>query len=113
MLAGVVVNNAIVLIDYVNQLRGRGMDVNSALLEAGETRLRPILMTTMTTVLGLLPLALGLGSGAEMQQPLALTVMGGLTVGALLTLFVIPLVYSIFDRLLPKATNIVHVESVQ
>ncbi|MBS4032555.1 MAG: efflux RND transporter permease subunit [Clostridiales bacterium] len=111
MLAGVVVNNAIVLIDYVNQLRGRGLDLNSALLEAGETRLRPILMTTLTTVLALMPLALGIGSGAEMQQPLALTVMGGLTVGALLTLFVIPLIYSIFDRLLPKATNIVQTQT--
>ncbi|MDW7652291.1 MAG: efflux RND transporter permease subunit, partial [Bacillota bacterium] len=111
MLSGIVVNNAIVLIDYVNQLRGRGLDVHSALLEAGETRLRPILMTTLTTVLAMLPLALGIGSGAEMQQPLALTVMGGLTVGALLTLFVIPLIYSIFDRLLPKATNIVQTEA--
>jgi HAE1 family hydrophobic/amphiphilic exporter-1 len=110
VLAGVVVNNAIVLVDYVNQLRGRGMDLQDALLEAGETRLRPILMTTLTTVLGLVPLSLGIGSGAEMQQPLALTVMGGLVVGALLTLFVIPMVYSVFDRLVPRATNIVEAE---
>ncbi len=106
ILAGIVVNNAIVLIDYVNKLRSRGMERDEALLTAGETRLRPILMTTLTTILGLLPLALVSGSGSEMQKPLAVAVVGGLTVSALLTLYIIPLVYRLVDRLFPRATNI-------
>lgn len=110
ILAGIVVNNAIVLIDYVNKLRSRGMERDEALLTAGETRLRPILMTTLTTILGLLPLALVSGSGSEMQKPLAVAVIGGLTVSALLTLYIIPLVYRLVDRLFPRATNILKTE---
>jgi HAE1 family hydrophobic/amphiphilic exporter-1 len=99
MLAGIVVNNAIVLVDTVNQLRREeGLDKRSALIEAGSRRLRPILMTSATTILGLLPMALGLGEGAELRSPLAVTVIGGLTVGTLLTLVVIPVVYSVLDR---------------
>ncbi len=99
MLAGIVVNNAIVLIDAVNQLRrDQGMPRRQALLAAGVQRLRPILMTTGTTVFGLLPMALGLGEGAELRAPLAITVIGGLSVATLLTLIVIPLVYSLLDR---------------
>jgi hydrophobic/amphiphilic exporter-1 (mainly G- bacteria), HAE1 family len=98
MLAGIVVNNAIVLIDTVNQLRARGVPRDEALVEAGLTRLRPILMTSSTTILGLLPMALGLGEGAELRAPLAITVIGGLTVATALTLVVIPVVYALLDR---------------
>jgi HAE1 family hydrophobic/amphiphilic exporter-1 len=99
MLAGIVVNNAIVLIDYVNQLRREScMKKLEAVLRAGELRLRPILMTTSTTVLGLLPMALGLGEGAEIRAPMAITVIGGLILSTMLTLIIIPVVYTVFDR---------------
>jgi HAE1 family hydrophobic/amphiphilic exporter-1 len=100
MLGGIVVNNAIVLIDCVKQLRGEGMSCREALVQAGARRMRPILMTTATTTLGLLPMAFGLGEGAELRQPLAITVIGGLLVSTLLTLVVIPVVYLLADRLL-------------
>jgi len=94
MLVGIVVNNAIVLVDYINLLRReQGMDVRAAIIEAGRLRLRPILMTTTTTVLGLLPLALGIGTGAELQAALARVVIGGLTASTLVTLLLIPVVY--------------------
>jgi len=99
MLAGIVVNNAIVLVDYVNTLRRRGMDYHEALLTAGSVRLRPILMTTATTTLGLLPMALGLGDGAELRTPMAVAVISGLLISTLLTLFVIPVIYSLTERL--------------
>ena len=98
MLAGIVVKNAIVMVDYINICRERGMPKNEAIVEAGKIRLRPILMTTLTTVLGLVPMALGLGEGAEIRAPMAITVIGGLAVSTLLTLIVIPTVYSVFDR---------------
>jgi len=98
VLAGIVVNNGIVLIDYTKQLRTRGVPKIEALVEAGTVRMRPILMTTLTTVLGLLPMSLGLGEGAEVRAPLALTLMGGLTSATLLTLFVLPAVYVTLDR---------------
>ncbi len=98
MLSGIVVNNAIVLVDYIGQLRKSGMDKFSAIVEAGTVRLRPILMTTATTVLGLLPMAIGLGEGAEIKAPMAITVIGGLTIATFLTLVVIPCVYAIVDR---------------
>lgn len=98
MLAGIVVNNAIVLIDAVNQRRRAGMTRTAALLSAGSDRLRPILMTSATTVLGLLPMAMGLGEGAELRAPLAITVIGGLTLATGLTLIVIPVVYTLVDR---------------
>jgi HAE1 family hydrophobic/amphiphilic exporter-1 len=97
LLAGIVVNNAIVLIDLINQMRNRGMQKLEAILEGGRSRLRPILMTTLTTVLGLLPLALGFGEGAEVRSPMAITVIGGLTVSTMLTLIVIPVVYSLLE----------------
>jgi HAE1 family hydrophobic/amphiphilic exporter-1 len=93
LLAGIVVNNAIVLIDCVNRLRRRGVDKVEAVVMAGHIRLRPILMTTLTSVLGLLPMALAWGEGAELRQPLAVTVLFGLSVATLLTLVVIPAVY--------------------
>ena len=98
LLAGIVVNNAIVLIDFINQLRQRGMEKFEAIAEAGRSRLRPILMTTLTTVLGLLPLALGFGEGAEVRAPMAITVIGGLSVSTMLTLVVIPVMYAVMDR---------------
>ena len=99
MLAGIVVNNAIVLVDYINHLRREeGMAKMEAVLRAGELRFRPILMTTSTTVLGLLPMALGLGDGAEIRAPMAITVIGGLLVSTLLTLVLIPVVYTLLDR---------------
>jgi HAE1 family hydrophobic/amphiphilic exporter-1 len=98
LLAGIVVNNAIVLIDFINQLRSRGMSKLEAIMEGGKLRLRPIMMTTITTTLGLLPLALGFGEGAEIRSPMAITVIGGLIVSTLLTLVVIPVVYSVLDR---------------
>ena len=98
MLAGIVVNNAIVLIDYINTLRRTGMEKTEAIIQAGAVRLRPIAMTTATTVLGLLPMALGLGEGAEIRTPMALTVIAGLISATFLTLVVIPTVYSLVDR---------------
>ncbi|MDI3280020.1 MAG: efflux RND transporter permease subunit [Bacillota bacterium] len=97
MLAGIVVNNAIVLVDYINTLRRRGMERDQAILAAGPVRLRPVLMTTLTTVLGLVPLAMGRGEGAEMDAPLGIVVIGGLSASTLLTLVVVPVIYSIFD----------------
>ena len=98
MLAGIVVNNAIVLVDLINQLRAQGKSRNDAIMEAGKARLRPILMTSLTTALGLLPMALGFGEGSEVRTPMAITVIGGLIVSTLLTLLVIPVVYSLMDR---------------
>jgi HAE1 family hydrophobic/amphiphilic exporter-1 len=98
MLAGIVVNNAIVLVDAVNQRRRSGATIEEALVEAGSSRLRPILMTSATTIFGLLPMAMGLGEGAELRAPLAITVIGGLSVATLLTLVVIPVVYALVER---------------
>jgi len=98
MLAGIVVKNGIVLIDLVNRLREEGMDRTRALLEGGRSRLRPILMTTLTAVLGLLPMAISGGEGAEVRAPMAITVIGGLIVSTVLTLVVIPVIYTLLDR---------------
>ena len=97
MLAGIVVNNAIVLIDRINQLREQGIEKVEAIKQSAETRLRPIIMTTLTTTLGLLPLAIGFGDGAEMRTPMALTVIFGLVFSTLLTLLFIPALYWLFD----------------
>ncbi len=102
MLAGIVVNNAIVLVDYINILKGRGMDTESAIIKAGPTRLRPILMTTLTTILALIPLALGFGEGAEAMAPMAIAVMFGLVTSTLLTLLIVPVIYYSFDNLSMK-----------
>jgi HAE1 family hydrophobic/amphiphilic exporter-1 len=99
MLAGIVVNNAIVLVDYINTLRLRGMERAEAIVTAGSVRLRPILMTTATTALGLTPMALGLGDGAEIRTPMAIAVISGLLASTVLTLLLIPSVYSMIDRL--------------
>lgn len=105
MLAGIVVNNAIVLIDYIGIRRGWGEDRTEAILNSGPRRLRPILMTTLTTILGLIPMALGIGDGAEMQAPLATVVIGGLLYSTVLTLVYIPVVYSLFDDLKTRRTR--------
>jgi HAE1 family hydrophobic/amphiphilic exporter-1 len=98
MLVGIVVKNAIVLIDRVNRLREAGVAKRDALVQAAASRLRPITMTTLCTLIGFLPLALGRGDGAEVRAPMAITVIGGLLVSTLLTLVVIPVVYDLLDR---------------
>lgn len=98
VLSGVVVNNGIVFVDYANQVVARGHDLKEALIITGTTRLRPILMTAITTILGLFTLALGVGNGAEMLQPLALVAIGGLAYATILTLFVVPSMYMILNR---------------
>jgi HAE1 family hydrophobic/amphiphilic exporter-1 len=98
VLAGIVVNNAIILLDYANQLRSEGVSKRNAIVQAGHVRLRPILMTTLTTVLGLAPMAVGVGEGAEIRTPMAVAVMGGLSLSTLLTLVLIPVVYEWADR---------------
>ena len=105
MLAGIVVNNAIVLVDYINVLRRRGTETAKAVVTAAAVRLRPILMTTATTTLGLLPMAIGLGDGAELRTPMAVAVITGLLVSTLLTLFVIPVVYLLVDRFRKQLTG--------
>ncbi|MFA7575387.1 MAG: efflux RND transporter permease subunit, partial [Arcobacteraceae bacterium] len=102
MLAGIVVNNAIVLIDYINQLRKKGIERNEAIIKGGKVRLRPILMTTLTTILAMLPMAIASGEGAEMRTPIAVTIIGGLTSSTFLTLIVVPIFYSYLDDLARK-----------
>ena len=106
MLAGIVVNNAIVLVDFINQLRRRGKGLHEAIMEAGQTRLRPILMTTSTTVLGLLPMAIGFGEGAEIRAPMAITVIGGLIAGTVVTLVLVPLIYLTLESIMAKVFSI-------
>lgn len=98
MLSGIIVNNGIVLVDYTNQLRAEGMEKREALIKAGKTRMRPILMTALTTILGLSTMGMGVGMGADMVQPMAIVTIGGLTYGTLLTLFVVPCIYDILNR---------------
>ncbi|HSM35156.1 MAG TPA: efflux RND transporter permease subunit [Longimicrobiales bacterium] len=99
ILVGIVVNDAIVKVDFINQARARGAEVRDAILEAGEARLRPILMTTVTTVLGLTPMALGIGRGADLRAPLAIAVIGGLIAATALTLVVVPVAYALVEDL--------------
>ena len=98
MLVGIIVNNGIVLVDYANQLRDSGKDAQSAVIEAGKTRMRPVLMTVLTTVLGLVPLAFGFGSGADLIQPVAIVCIGGLLYATLMTLLVVPVMYALLNR---------------
>lgn len=99
VLVGIVVNDAIIKTDFINQRRAAGMPIRQAILEAGHDRVRPILMTTITTVLGLLPLAMGFGQGAELRAPLAIAIVGGLSSASVLTLFIVPVLYSIVARM--------------
>ena len=96
ILTGVIVNNGIVLVDYINQLRAEGMEKKEAIALAGKTRLRPILMTALTTILGLLTLAFGMGMGADMVQPMAVVTIGGMIYGTFMTLWIVPVIYDIF-----------------
>ena len=97
ILAGIVVNNGIVLVDYINQLKARGMSTRKAIIKAGKTRLRPIVMTALTTIFALSTMSIGIGRGAEMMQPLAITAIGGLIFSTALTLIVVPVMYAAFD----------------
>ncbi len=99
MLAGIVVNNGIVMVDYINRLRDEGKELYQAVEEGGRVRMRPVLMTALTTILGMVPLALELGSGSENWAPLARAVIGGLTTSTILTLVIIPIVYVIFEQM--------------
>jgi hydrophobic/amphiphilic exporter-1 (mainly G- bacteria), HAE1 family len=99
MLMGLVTKNAILLVDFTKTLRSRGMDRREALITAGRTRLRPIMMTTLAMMFGMLPLALALGQGAEMRAPMARAVIGGLITSTILTLLVVPVVYTVLDDL--------------
>lgn len=96
MLVGIVVKNGIVLVDYINLNRGRGMGIIQAVVDGGKSRLRPVLMTTLTTILGMVPLAVSNAQGAEMWKPMAITVIGGLTISTLFTLVIVPTVYASF-----------------
>jgi HAE1 family hydrophobic/amphiphilic exporter-1 len=98
MLGGIAVNNGIVMVDYINQLKRRGIEKKEAILQASSVRLRPVLITALTTVLGMLPMAIDSSQGSEMRAPMAITVIGGLIATTLLTLYVIPIIYSLFDR---------------
>jgi HAE1 family hydrophobic/amphiphilic exporter-1 len=109
LLIGLVVKNSILLVDYTNTLRARGRDLEAALKEAGPVRLRPILMTSLTVIFGVAPIALGLSEGAELRQPMAIAVIGGLTTSTFLTLLVIPVLYSLMEDGIQWAKRRVHV----
>jgi len=96
MLVGIIVNNGIVLVDYANQLRAKGRTKGEALVEAGVTRMRPILMTSLTTICGLIIMALGREMGTEMMQPVAIVCIGGLFYATLMTLYIVPCIYDLF-----------------
>ena len=98
MLVGIVVKNGVVLVDFINLMRDRGYEVNDAVALAGKSRLKPVIMTALTAILGMLPLALGIGEGSETWAPLGVTIVGGLTVSTIVTMILIPVLYSIFAR---------------
>jgi len=99
MLAGIAVNDSIILVDAISQLKREGLALRDAIIEAGQRRIRPILMTSLTTILALLPLTVGIGEGASLRAPMALAVIGGLITSTLLTLVVIPCVYEVMDSI--------------
>ena len=105
LLVGVIVNNGIVLVDYTNQLRARGMEKRDAIIMAGSTRMRPVLMTSLTTILGLIVMAVGKTAGTDMMQPVALVCIGGLVYATALTLLVVPIMYDIFNGETYKAVK--------
>jgi multidrug efflux pump subunit AcrB len=103
MMVGIVVSNGVLLVDFANVLRERGVPLFEATIQAGRTRLRPILMTTIATIVGLIPMALGIGEGSETNLPLARAVIGGLTVSTLFTLFLVPALYTALERFSKKS----------
>ena len=113
MMLGIVVSNGVLLVDYTNVLRRRGLDLAAAVVTASRTRLRPILMTSLATVVGLMPMALGLGTGSETNAPLARAVVGGLTVSTILTLFLVPTVYAMLEERFPRRADQLGEERVQ
>jgi len=96
LLIGIVVKNGIVLIDYISLNRERGMSIISSVVMGGKSRLRPVVMTTLTTILGMVPMAIGTGEGSEMWSPMGISVIGGLTISTILTLILVPVLYCIF-----------------
>ena len=98
LLVGIVVKNGIVLVDYINLMRDRGYDLNEAIAISGRSRLRPVLMTALTTILGMLPLAMSTGEGSELWSPMGITVIGGLVFSTLVTLIIVPVMYAVFAR---------------
>ena len=98
MLVGIVVKNAIVLVDYINLMRERGMELNEAIVESGKSRLRPVLMTSLTTILAMLPLAMSTGSGSEIWSPMGIAVIGGLIFSTIVTLVLVPVIYQMMLR---------------
>jgi multidrug efflux pump subunit AcrB len=105
IMIGIVVSNGVLLVDYTNRLRLRGIELHEAVIAGGVTRLKPIIMTSLATVLGLLPMAMGLG-GESTQAPLAIAVIGGLSVSSILTLFFVPVLYTIFEEKFPRELKI-------
>ncbi len=110
MLVGIIVNNGIVLVDYINQLRAGGAQLRDAVVESGVTRMRPVLMTSITTILGLIVMALGVGIGSSLMQPIAIVCIGGLTYATLMTLYVVPVMYEMFTR---KKFRVVNEEDLE
>jgi multidrug efflux pump subunit AcrB len=104
MMVGIVVSNGVLLVDFANVLRRRGKPIIEATIEAGRTRLRPILMTTIATITGLVPMALGIGEGSETNLPLARAVIGGLAVSTVFTLFLVPCLYTVLDRFAKRSS---------
>jgi HAE1 family hydrophobic/amphiphilic exporter-1 len=98
MLAGIAVNNSILLVDAINRFKAEGLNLRDAIINAGQNRIRPILMTSLTTILALVPLTLGIGEGASLRSPMAIAVISGLTFSTMVSLIVIPCVYYFFDR---------------
>jgi HAE1 family hydrophobic/amphiphilic exporter-1 len=113
ILVGIVVNDAIVKVDFINQMRAQGMQLREAILEAGRVRLRPIVMTTVTTVLGLTPMALGVGRGADLRAPLAIAVIGGLISATALTLVVVPVAYDLLEEFRGRMRSIAGLGAVR
>ena len=102
MMVGIVVSNGVLLVEYMNELRRHGLGLREAVMQGGRTRLRPILMTSLTTLVGLVPMALGIGTGSEANAPLARAVIGGLAVSTLLTLLLIPTLYVMLEERFPR-----------
>jgi HAE1 family hydrophobic/amphiphilic exporter-1 len=105
LLVGIAVNDSIILVDAINQLKREGITLRESILEAGQRRIRPIIMTSLTTILALLPLTIGFGESAALRTPMALAVIGGLVTSTLLTLVVIPCVYYVFDQAVMRIKN--------